>query len=167
MAQGHIRPQGEGSWQLKFDLGRDPVTGKRKSKFVTFRGNKRQAQAELTRLLAQRDAGSYVDPTKMTLAEYLHHWLPPVVERRIGKRTAARYRQIVERNITPRLGHVPLRKLTAAHIEAFEGELQKDGWVKPGKKGVGAPDADCPRKPSCMFTAHCRRRSIMPSGLRF
>ena len=75
MSQGHIRSQGEGSWQLKFDLGRDPVTGKRKSKFVTFRGNKRQAQAELTRLLAQRDAGSYVDPTKMTLAEYLNHWL--------------------------------------------------------------------------------------------
>jgi integrase len=139
MSQGHIRPQGEGSWQLKFDLGRDPVTGKRKSKFVTFRGNKRQAQAELTRLLAQRDAGSYVDPTKMTLAEYLNHWLTADVERRVGKRTAARYREIVERNITPRLGYVPLRKLTAAHIEAFEVDLQRDGWVKPGKKGVEAP----------------------------
>ena len=139
MSQGHIRPQGEGSWQLKFDLGRDPVTGKRKSKFVTFRGNKRQAQAELTRLLAQRDAGSYVDPTKMTLAEYLNHWLTADVERRVGKRTAARYREIVERNITPRLGQVPLRKLTAAHIEAFEADLQRDGWVKPGKKGVEAP----------------------------
>ena len=103
MSQGHIRPQGEGSWQLKFDLGRDPVSGKRISKFVTFRGNKRQAQAELTRLLAQRDAGSYVDPTKMTVAEYLQHWLAAGVERRVGKRTAARYRQIVERNITPRL----------------------------------------------------------------
>ena len=138
MAQGHIRSQGEGSWQLKFDLGRDPVTGKRKSKFVTFRGNKRQAQAELTRLLAQRDAGSYVDPTKMSVAEYLQHWLS-VAERNIAKRTAARYRQIVEKNIVPRLGHVPLRKLTAAHIEAFEGELQKDGWVKPGKKGEKPP----------------------------
>jgi integrase len=139
MSQGHIRPQGEGSWQLKFDLGRDPVTGKRKSKFVTFRDNKRQAQAELTRLLAQRDAGSYVDPTKMTLAEYLNHWLAADVERRVGKRTAARYREIVERNIMPRLGHIPLRKLTAAHIEAFEVDLQRDGWVKPGKKGVEAP----------------------------
>src|SRR5450759_4162009 len=139
MSQGHIRPQGEGSWQLKFDLGRDPVTGKRKSKFVTFRGNKRQAQGELTRLLAQRNAGSYVDPSKMTLAEYLNHWLTADVERRVGKRTAARYREIVERNIMPRLGHVPLRKLTAAYIEAFEADLQRDGWVKPGKKGIEAP----------------------------
>ena len=138
MAQGHIRSQGEGSWQLKFDLGRDPLTGKRITKFVSVKGTKREAQAELTRLLAQRDAGSYVDPTKMTLGEYLQHWLS-VVERRIGKRTAHRYRQIVEKNITPRLGTVPVRKLTAAHIEAFEGELQKEGWVKPGKKGQEPP----------------------------
>ncbi len=135
MSQGHIRRQGTGSWQIKFDLGRDPVTGKRVSKYVTFRGNKRQAQAELTRLLAHRNAGSYVDPTKMTVGEYLQHWLTADVERRVGKRTAARYRQIVERNITPRIGHVPLRKLTAAHIEAFEAGLQCDGWVKPKAKG--------------------------------
>jgi integrase len=135
MSQGHIRRQGTGSWQIKFDLGRDPVSGKRVSKYVTFRGNKRQAQAELTRLLAHRDAGNYVDPTKMTVGEYLQHWLTADVERRVGKRTAARYRQIVERNITPRIGHVPLRKLTAAHIEAFEAGLQCDGWVKPKAKG--------------------------------
>jgi integrase len=130
MSQGHIRQQGKGSWELKFDLGRDPISGKRISKYVTFRGNKRQAQAELTRLLASRDAGSYVDPTKMTVAEYLRHWLTADVERRVGKRTAARYRQIVEKNITPRLGHVPLRKLIAAHIEAFEADLHREGWVK-------------------------------------
>ena len=26
---GHIRQQGKGSWELKFDLGRDPMTGRR------------------------------------------------------------------------------------------------------------------------------------------
>jgi hypothetical protein len=26
---GHIRSRGENSWELKFDLGRDPATGKR------------------------------------------------------------------------------------------------------------------------------------------
>ena len=29
MSQGHIRQQGKGSWELKFDLGRDPLSGKR------------------------------------------------------------------------------------------------------------------------------------------
>src|SRR5215469_3534424 len=120
MAQGHIRPQGEGSWELKFDLGRDPLTGKRITKYMTFRGTKRKAQEELTRLLTQRDQGSYVDPTKMTVGEYLRHGLEADIERRVASRTAARHRGIVEKNIIPRLGHVPVRKLTPLHIEAFE-----------------------------------------------
>src|SRR5271168_3425263 len=108
MSQGHIRQQGKGSWELKFDLGRDPLTGKRITKYATFRGTKRKARDELTRLLAQRNEGSYVDPTKMTMAQYLHHWLEVDVDRRVAARTAARYRGIVEKNITPKLGHVPV-----------------------------------------------------------
>ena len=46
----------------------------------------------------------------------------------------ARYRGIVEKNIVPKLGHVPVRKLTAVHIEAFEAELQREGWVKARAK---------------------------------
>jgi hypothetical protein len=71
MAQGHIRPQGDGSWEIKFDLGRDPLSGRRITKYVTFRGTKRKAQEELTRFLGQRNEGSYVEPTKMTVAQYL------------------------------------------------------------------------------------------------
>ncbi len=37
MSQGHIRPQGEGSWEIKFDLGPDPLTGHRVTK--SFRAN--------------------------------------------------------------------------------------------------------------------------------
>jgi len=40
VAQGHIRPQGEGSWEIKFDLGRDPLSGRRITKYVTFQGTK-------------------------------------------------------------------------------------------------------------------------------
>ncbi len=134
MAQGHIRPQGEGTWEIKFDLGRDPITGKRITKYVTFCGTKRKAQEELTRLLSQRNEARYVEPTKMTVAEYLRHWLEADIDRRVAARTAARHRGIVEKNIIPKLGHVPLRKLTAAHIEAFEAEQQREGWVKARAK---------------------------------
>jgi len=134
MSQGHIRPQGEGSWEIKFDLGCDPLTGRRITKYVTFRGTKRKAQEELTRLLGQRNDGTYVEPTKMTVAQYLQHWLEADIDRRVATRTAVRHRGIVEKNIIPRLGHVPVRKLTAAHIEAFEAELQREGWVKARAK---------------------------------
>ena len=134
MSQGHIRPQGDGSWEIKFDLGRDPLTGRRITKYVTFRGTKRKAQEELTRLLGQRNEGSYIEPTKMTVAQYLNHWLEADIDRRVAARTAIRHRGIVEKNIIPKLGPVPVRKLTAVHIEGFEAQLQREGWVKARAK---------------------------------
>ena len=133
--QGHIRQRGQQSWELKFDLGRDPITGKRISRYVTFRGTKRQAQAELNRLLNRRNEGRYVDPTKMTVAEYLRHWLSVDIDRRVAAKTAARHHGIVQHQIIPRLGDVPMRKLSAVHIEAFEAGLQHDGYVKGRKRG--------------------------------
>ena len=35
MTQGHMRRQGEGSWEINFDLDRDPLTGRRITKYVT------------------------------------------------------------------------------------------------------------------------------------
>jgi integrase len=157
MPQGHIRQQGKGSWELKFDLGRDPLTGKRITKYATFRGTKRKAQDELTRLLAHRNEGSYVDPTKMTLAEYLRHWLTADIDRRVAARTAARHRGIVENNIIPRLGHVPMRKLTAVHIEGFEAGLQREGWVKRRRQSKAANGAAETRGLSAQTVQHVHR----------
>jgi hypothetical protein len=42
---GHIRRRGERSWELKFDVDRNPVTGKRETRYVSFKGTKREAQA--------------------------------------------------------------------------------------------------------------------------
>src|SRR5262249_58216392 len=90
-AQAKIRHRGQRSWKLKFDLGRDAVTGKRISRYVNFRGTKREAQAELNRLLNSLNEGTYVDPTKMTVAEYLEHWLAVYVDRQLPPKTAARH----------------------------------------------------------------------------
>jgi integrase len=135
--QGHIRQRGPQRWELKFDLGRDPASGKRISRFVNFNGTKREAQAELNRLLSRRNEGTYVDPTKMSVAEYLEHWLAVDIDRRVANKTAVRHRQIVQRQIAPRIGHVPMRKLTPVHIEAFEAELQRSGYVIGRKAGQG------------------------------
>ena len=71
----------------------------------------------------------------MSVAEYLEHWLTVDIERRASRKTAIRHRQIVQRQIAPRLGNVPVRKLTPTHIEAFEAQLQQDGYVKGRRAG--------------------------------
>ena len=66
---GHIRPRGKGAWELKYDVGLDPLTGRRVIKYATVRGPKRDAQRELRRRLDAVDQGRHADPGKLTLGE--------------------------------------------------------------------------------------------------
>jgi integrase len=48
---GNITRRGRSSWRLKYEAGdRDPLTGKRKTRYVTVRGTKKNANRELIRL---------------------------------------------------------------------------------------------------------------------
>ena len=48
---GHIRERSPGSYELRYSLGVDPATGKRKIATATVRGNRKDADRELRRLL--------------------------------------------------------------------------------------------------------------------
>jgi hypothetical protein len=72
--RGSIIRRGKSSWRLKFEAG-PRKNGKRKTRYVTVRGKRQDAEKELTRLLSAADAGTLVDPSKVTVAEYLRSWL--------------------------------------------------------------------------------------------
>jgi integrase len=63
---GNITRRGAHSWRLKFEAAEpDPATGKRQTRYVTVRGTKKDAQRELTRLLAEAENGTAVDPSRV------------------------------------------------------------------------------------------------------
>jgi integrase len=64
--RGNLTRRGKTSWRLKFDAGRDPVTGRRLTKFVTLRGTRRQAQEAAAKIVAGAVAGEHVDPSRET-----------------------------------------------------------------------------------------------------
>jgi hypothetical protein len=48
--RGNITRRGKSSWRLKkFDIDKDPVTGKRRCRTVTVRGKRQEAEMELAR----------------------------------------------------------------------------------------------------------------------
>jgi integrase len=123
---GNITRRGAHSWRLKFEGGeRDPTTGKRNTRTMTVRGTKKAAQAELTRLLAEVDRGISVDPSKITVAEYIRSWLD--APDGLSPKTLERYRQLAEQQIVPHLGATALQKLRPAQVEAWHGVLLKSG----------------------------------------
>ena len=126
---GHIRRRGERSWELKFDVGTDPVTGKRRIRFHSFKGTKREAQAELTRLLAAADAGNYVDPTKATFAEYLDRWERDWAGVNVGRKTAERYGELLKHHVRPHLGALRLQKLRPVNLSELYAKLLRESGL--------------------------------------
>ena len=127
---GNITRRGKTSWRLKFEsASRDPQTQKRRTQFVTVKGTKKQAQAELIRHVAAVNDGTAVDPSKVTVGEYLRAWLDRDTD--LSPKTIERYRQLTEQQIVPHLGNTALQKLRPAQIDAWHTTLLKAG----GKDG--------------------------------
>jgi integrase len=123
---GNITRRGKSSWRLKFEAGeRDPVTGKRRTRYVTVRGSKKDAQRELIRLLAEVESGTAVDSAKVTLAEYLQDWLDRASD--LSPKTLERYWQLTQQQIVPHLGSTPLQKLRPAQVHDWHQTLLKAG----------------------------------------
>jgi integrase len=133
--RGSIQKRGQRSWRLVFDLERDH-TGRRKQKTLTFRGTKRDAEAELSRVLAEIENGGFVDAGNLTVAEFLDRWLEHVSAKTATK-THERYAEIVRLGLTPRIGSIKLAKLRPIEIQNLYAEALKSGRVH-GKGGLSA-----------------------------
>jgi integrase len=129
LMRGNITRRGKSSWRLKFDTERDSVTGKRQTRYLTVRGKRRDAERELARLLNEAHNGTLIEPSKVTLAEYLQAWLDTAPG--LSPKTLERYRQLAEQQIIPHLGATVLQKLKPAHIQNWHGAIGSAG----GKKG--------------------------------
>ena len=134
--KGHLRKRGKESWAIVFDLGRDDA-GKRKQKWHSFRGKKKDAQAELARLINEVNTGEYIEPSKLPLREYLDRWLKDYAQHGVAPKTLERYRQIIDKNIKPALGGCVLSKLKPLHIQSFYSDALDKGR-KDGKGGLSA-----------------------------
>jgi Phage integrase, N-terminal SAM-like domain len=109
--QGHIRRRGKSSWELKFDLGTDPLTGKRRIRYGSFKGTRREAQSELVRLLHSVNTGTDVDPSKTTLTEFLDRWVRDWASSNVSAKTLERYEQLITSQVKPHIGATPIQKL--------------------------------------------------------
>lgn len=127
MSRGTIRRRGKASWEIKFDAPSE-VPGKRATKYVTVKGKKADAQRELTRLLAQADGGTLVEPSKTPVRDYLRSWLDGRSD--LAQSTRDRYRDLIEAQIVPHLGNVPMQKLRPQHIAEWHKMLLKSGGWK-------------------------------------
>jgi integrase len=118
---GGIDERGENVFRLRYR-----VNGKRFAK--TFHGTLSEARKELRALVRSGDTGEHVDPTKMTVGQWIDQWIeagaPGRKKKKVGQRTLERYEELLKVHVKPKLGARPLQKLAATEIDKLYSELE-------------------------------------------
>jgi integrase len=122
--RGSIRKRGRNSWELRFEEG-PRINGKRRTRHVTMRGTRQDAQKELTRLLADADTGKLPDGARSTVAERIDAWLAGA--HNVAPKTRERYGELANNQIIPHLGAVALNRIKSETIRAWHAKLLERG----------------------------------------
>ena len=116
--RGSVVKRGDG-YSVVVELERDPITGKRRQRWSSGYRTKRDAERGLSEIVASLHAGTYVEPTRQTVREYLKDWLA-AIEPTIRPSTHYSYDRNLQLHVLPRLGAVDLRRVDAGMLNALE-----------------------------------------------
>ncbi len=113
-------------WQYEVELPTGP-RGERQRDVKGGFDTAKEAVDARAEVLRQHKAGTRSLDPRMTLGEWLPKWLAARIERgELRDSTAADYRDSIDRYLIPRLGHLKLIDLRAAHITAAYDAMRRD-----------------------------------------
>jgi integrase len=125
---GGLDERGPNKWRLRYR-----VNGKRVS--VALTGTKTEARAKLRSLLDAASKGEHVDPSKITIGEWIDQWLaagaPGRKKKRVSQRTLERYGRLLLTHVKPVLGARPLQQLKAAEIDKLYAAIAASAEIAP------------------------------------
>ncbi len=112
--RGSTRKRGS-SWTCYWSTT-DPASGKRVQHTKGGFRTQREAQKHLGAILESVQAGAWKPDAKLTVAELLEQWLAAKTSEGIRPATLSLYRMAAEKWLTPRIGAVEARALTASQL---------------------------------------------------
>jgi len=119
--RGHIAKRGK-TWTYWIELAPGP-DGRRRQKTKGGHRTKKLAEDAANELIAALQNGTYIEPTRVTVGQFLLEQWEPAIRATIRPSTFASYDMHVRKYLVPRLGGIQLQKLTSPAINALYGEL--------------------------------------------
>ena len=135
--------------------GRDPLTGRERRRWHPA-GHDRCEAEQLAAHLEGTAAGSA--PRRggpVQLGEFLTDTWLPIKRRHVRASTSYRYSWMVDHYVNPSIGHVPLRRLRADHLDGLYDQLAATG----GRNGTGL-------SPKTVHEVHMIIRSSLDLAMR-
>lgn len=122
-----VTKNGKKYWEGRITVGYDPGTGKQKQRTVSGKTQKEVAQ-KMREIAAELDAGTYHEPCKLTVGEWLDIWTKDYLTS-VKPRTQDSYKTTVDNHLKPAFGAMKLEALGTHDIQQFYNRL-KDGSGK-------------------------------------
>jgi len=127
---GTIRKRADGRWEARFTTGFDPASGKQIQKSI-YGKTQKAVREKLAQITTELDAGTYMEPTKDTVGEWLDAWLETYVKYSVKPYTLDAYQRNCDNYIKPALGAVRLSALTTLQIQRFYNSLLVERKLSP------------------------------------
>jgi integrase len=122
--KGHIRERSPGHWAIVIDV-RDPATGRRRRKWHSFKGNKRDAQAQCARLITEMKDGAYVEHNRKSLNDFLDTWERDWAATNLSPKTSERYSELLRGYVRPHIGKKAMQAIRPEDLNRLYAELHQ------------------------------------------
>ncbi|MCZ9312248.1 MAG: site-specific integrase [Methanocorpusculum sp.] len=132
--EGNIRKRKDGRWEGRYTVGYDEQTGKRLIKNVLGK-TQAEVKEKLAKAVAEAETVDVRRADEYTLGTWLQTWYELYAKPHLRFSTAEYYRRGIELHIVPRLGDIPLKKLTGRDLQWLYKDLQEHGRLREAQKG--------------------------------
>ena len=132
--EGNIRKRKDGRWEGRYTAGYDEKTGKRLIKNVLGK-TQAEVKEKLAKAVAEAESVDVRRADEYTLGTWLQTWYELYAKPHLRFSTAEYYRRGIELHITPRIGDIPLKKLTGRDLQGLYKDLREHGRLREAQKG--------------------------------
>lgn len=123
MATGHVRKRGK-KWAF-VQYVTDPATGEGKYRWKSGFATKSDAQRALREAISATEQGTFIEPSKMSYADYVERLWLPQLDDQLESSTIESYERNMRVHILPRIGGIKLQQLGPIHLNDLYRDLQK------------------------------------------
>jgi hypothetical protein len=124
--QRHVTKEGTTKYIAVFELGIDPATGRRRQPKRTF-ATRKEAQRACVAHEHERATGTYVERSRLTVADMLNHWYQGKVQENCKPKTLLAYRTKIDGHLVPRIGHIRAQDLTPLMLSHLYAAMRQEG----------------------------------------
>ena len=120
---GSVRQREDGTWEA-----RCTINGKRRS----FYGERQSdALKAMRQALASADNGTFTEPSKMKVEEWMNIWLEEYIKPSVKPLTYSTYKGRIASHITPALGNTKLSALDPPQVQKFYNDMLREKNLSP------------------------------------